>query len=48
MPLRAPLVKFCDAVRNDILDHTGREPKVVADAILKYGIDCEKPNPMTV
>ena len=24
------------------------EPKVVADAILKYGIDCEKPNPMTV
>ena len=23
------------------------EPKVVADAILKYGIDCEKPNPMT-
>jgi pyruvate dehydrogenase E1 component len=24
------------------------EPKVVAEAILKYGIDCEKPNPMTV
>jgi len=24
------------------------EPKLVAEAILKYGIDCEKPNPMTV